>query len=96
MGCSAEITAQGGFGAEIDLDAVNVAVEGMPPEVIAVGETQERLLWVVPPDVHGRGAAHLQRRVHASARSRYNARATVIGRVTAATAVRACATAARS
>ena len=46
MGCSAEITAQGGYGAEIDLDSVNVAVEGMPPEVIAVGETQERLLWV--------------------------------------------------
>ena len=51
MGCSAEITGQGGYGAEIDLDQVNVAVEGMPPEVIAVGETQERLLWVAPPEI---------------------------------------------
>ena len=40
----------GGFGADIDLDRVNVAVDGMPPEVIAVGETQERLIWVVPPE----------------------------------------------
>jgi len=51
MGCSAEICSAGGFGAIIDLDDVNVAVEGMPPEVIAVGETQERLLWVLPPHV---------------------------------------------
>ena len=51
VGCSAEITAPGGYGADIDLDRVNVAVEGMAPEVIAVGETQERLLWVLPPDL---------------------------------------------
>ncbi|MDQ2993077.1 MAG: AIR synthase related protein, partial [Candidatus Eremiobacteraeota bacterium] len=51
MGCSAEICSAGGFGAVIDLDDVNVAVEGMPPEVIAVGETQERLIWVLPPHV---------------------------------------------
>ena len=51
MGCSAEIVSAGGYGARIDLDAVNVAIEGMRPEVIAVGETQERLLWVVPPAV---------------------------------------------
>ena len=51
MGCSAEITSSGGYGADIDLDLVNVAVDGMPPEVIAVGETQERLIWVLPPDI---------------------------------------------
>jgi len=51
MGCSAEICSAGGYGAIIDLDDVNVAVEGMPPEVIAVGETQERLIWVLPPHV---------------------------------------------
>jgi len=51
MGCSAEICSAGGFGAIIDLDDVNVAVEGLPPEVIAVGETQERLIWVLPPHV---------------------------------------------
>ena len=51
MGCSAELCAAGGFGAIIDLDDVNVAVENLPPEVIAVGETQERLCWVLPGDV---------------------------------------------
>ncbi len=51
MGCSAELCSAGGFGAIIDLDDVNVAVDGMPPEVIAIGETQERLLWALPPHV---------------------------------------------
>jgi phosphoribosylformylglycinamidine synthase subunit PurL len=51
MGCSAEICSSGGFGAIIDLDDVNTAIKNMPPEVIAVGETQERLLWVLPGDV---------------------------------------------
>lgn len=51
MGCSAEICSSGGFGAIIDLDDVNTAIKNMPPEVIAVGETQERLLWVLPGEV---------------------------------------------
>jgi phosphoribosylformylglycinamidine synthase II len=51
MGCTAELCASGGFGAIIDLDDVNTAIENMPPEVIAVGETQERLCWILPGDV---------------------------------------------
>ncbi len=51
MGCTAELCAAGGYGAIIDLDDVNVAVQDLPPEVIAVGETQERLAWVLPGDV---------------------------------------------
>jgi phosphoribosylformylglycinamidine synthase II len=51
MGCSAELAAGGGYGAEIDLDRVNVAVENMPAEVLAVGEAQERLLWALPPEI---------------------------------------------
>ena len=51
MGCTAELCGAGGYGAIIDLDDVNVAVENLPPEVIAVGETQERLCWVLPGDV---------------------------------------------
>ncbi|HEV2262839.1 MAG TPA: AIR synthase related protein, partial [Candidatus Rubrimentiphilum sp.] len=50
MGCTAELCAAGGMGAIIDLDDVNVAVAGVPPEVIAVGETQERLCWILPGD----------------------------------------------
>ncbi|HTZ55433.1 MAG TPA: phosphoribosylformylglycinamidine synthase subunit PurL [Candidatus Acidoferrum sp.] len=82
MGCSAEITAAGGYGARIDLDAVNVAVDGMRPEVIAVGETQERLLWAVPPSV-----TPLLLRVYNEEFTlpeiAYNARAVKIGTVTA-------------
>jgi len=51
MGCTAELCSSGGVGAIIDLDDVNVAIAGMNPEVIAVGETQERLCWILPPDV---------------------------------------------
>ncbi len=51
MGCTAELCASGGFGAIVDLDDVNTAFDNMLPEVIAVGETQERLCWVLPGDV---------------------------------------------
>lgn len=51
MGCSAELCSSGGFGAIIDLDDVNTAVKNMPPEVIAIGETQERLCWILPGEV---------------------------------------------
>ncbi len=49
MGCTAELAATGGFGAIVDLDACPTAHDGLPAAVIAVGETQERLAWVVPP-----------------------------------------------
>jgi phosphoribosylformylglycinamidine synthase len=48
-GCSAELCAAGGMGAEVELDRVATAQRDLPPEVIAIGETQERLCWVVPP-----------------------------------------------
>jgi phosphoribosylformylglycinamidine synthase II len=82
VGCSAEITAHGGFGARIDLDKVNVAVEGMAPEVIAVGETQERLLWVVPPEIAPE-VLRIYNEVFTLPGVARNARAAVIGHVTA-------------
>jgi phosphoribosylformylglycinamidine synthase subunit PurL len=82
MGCSAEITSSGGYGAEIDLDLVNVAVEGMAPEVIAVGETQERLLWLLPLDIAG-DVVRIYNEEFTLPEVAYNAKATVIGRVTA-------------
>ena len=51
MGCSAEICSSGGYGADINLDAVNAAVPNLRPEVLAIGETQERLIWVLPPGI---------------------------------------------
>ncbi len=82
LGCSAEITAHGGYGAEIELDRVNLAVDGMPPEVVAVGETQERLLWVLPPDVASE-VVRIYNEEFTLPEVAHNARATVIGRVTA-------------
>ncbi len=82
MGCSAEITSAGGYGADIDLDRVNVAIDNLKPEVIAVGETQERLIWVVPPGV----TSHILRIYNDEftlPEIAHNARATVIGTVTA-------------
>lgn len=48
MGSSSELCSAGGFGATIDVDAVPVAADGLPPFVIACAETQERMLWAVP------------------------------------------------
>jgi phosphoribosylformylglycinamidine synthase subunit PurL len=83
MGCSAEIVSSGGYGARIDLDAVNVALEGMKPEVVAVGETQERLLWAVPPSVTSE-LLRIYNEEFTLPEIAYNARAVKIGTVTAA------------
>jgi phosphoribosylformylglycinamidine synthase len=48
-GCSAELCASGGVGAEVELDRVPVSQPDLPPAVVAIGETQERLCWIVPP-----------------------------------------------
>lgn len=48
MGCTAEIVASGQLGARIDLNKVPLAEPNLPPAVITVGETQERMCWVVP------------------------------------------------
>ena len=45
---TSEIAAAGGFGVTINLDAVNVAIPHLPPEVIACSETQERFCLAVP------------------------------------------------
>jgi phosphoribosylformylglycinamidine synthase II len=81
MGCSAEICAAGGYGATIDLDNVNLAVEGLRPEVIAVGETQERLIWVLPPEITA-DVLRIYNEEYTLPQIAHNARATVIGRVT--------------
>ncbi len=82
MGCSAEIASAGGYGADIDLDKVNVAVANLNPEVIAVGETQERLIWVVPPDVTP-DILRIYNDEFTLPQIAHNARAVVIGKVTA-------------
>lgn len=43
--------AGGSYGAEIDLDKVPTGMVGLMPSVILCSETQERFMWVVPPDL---------------------------------------------
>ncbi|HVA26955.1 MAG TPA: phosphoribosylformylglycinamidine synthase subunit PurL [Candidatus Baltobacteraceae bacterium] len=81
MGCSAEICSAGGYGAIIDLTKVNLAIAGLNPEVIAIGETQERLIWVVPPSVTPE-ILHIYNDVFTLPQIAHNARAVVIGTVT--------------
>lgn len=45
---SVEMVAAAGFGAEIDLNKVHTAYQGLPAHVVACSETQERLMWIVP------------------------------------------------
>ena len=47
---TSEICDAGGCGAAIDLDAVPVAFDDLPSEVIACAETQERFIWAVPKE----------------------------------------------
>ena len=82
MGCSAEICSSGGFGADIQLRSVNVALDGLPPEVIAVGETQERLLWVLPPELTPE-VLRIYNDEYTLPQIARNARAAAIGTVTA-------------
>ena len=53
----------------------------MPPEVIAVGETQERLLWVLPPHATA-DVLRIYNDEYTLPQVAFNARAVVVGRVT--------------
>lgn len=48
---SVELAEAAGFGAEIDLDQVPTSMTDLMPAVVLCAETQERFMWVVPPDL---------------------------------------------
>lgn len=82
MGSSSELCEAGGFGATIDIDAVPVATPGLAPFVIACAETQERMLLAVPPSFTPTVLAIYNERFTLPEVAS-NARAAVIGKVTA-------------
>ncbi len=84
MGCTAEIVASGGFGAIVDLDRCPTSQANLPPAVIAVGETQERLTWVVPPHFTPT-LLQIYNEEFSLPEIAHNAQAAVIGTVTAET-----------
>jgi phosphoribosylformylglycinamidine synthase II len=47
---SVEIAEAAGYGAEIDLEKVPTSMAELHPSVILCSETQERFMWVVPPE----------------------------------------------
>ncbi len=55
---SVEQIASRGFGATVELDKVHVAVSGLPAEVIACAETQERLCFICHPKLTDRILKH--------------------------------------
>ncbi len=48
---SVELAEAGGYGAEIDLDKVPTSMAHLHPSVILCSETQERFMWIVPPEL---------------------------------------------
>jgi phosphoribosylformylglycinamidine synthase len=80
-GCSAELCAAGGVGAEIELDRVATAQRDLPPEVIAIGETQERLCWIVPPSFTPT-LLEIYNDVYSLPRVAHGACAAIVGKVT--------------
>ncbi len=48
MCSTSELCSDANFGADIDLDKVNVSMHNLPPYIIACSETQERFTWICP------------------------------------------------
>ncbi|OGL78225.1 phosphoribosylformylglycinamidine synthase II [Candidatus Uhrbacteria bacterium RIFCSPHIGHO2_12_FULL_54_23] len=78
---SAEMTDAAGCGAEINVDAIPVSMEHLPPEVVLCAETQERFAWIVPPDLAPLVLAHYNER-WALPEVSLGARAAIIGNIT--------------
>lgn len=77
---SVELAEASGFGAEIDLEAVPTSISGLLPAVTLCSETQERFMWVVPPELVETVLEHYNKRF-ALPNVSEGARATVIGKV---------------
>ncbi|PIQ76591.1 phosphoribosylformylglycinamidine synthase subunit PurL [Candidatus Peregrinibacteria bacterium CG10_big_fil_rev_8_21_14_0_10_49_24] len=77
---SVEQIADQGLGATVRLEDVHVALQGLPPEVIACAETQERLCWICHPELTDHIITHYNE-VWDLPSVAENARASVIGKV---------------
>lgn len=77
---SVEIAEAGGYGAEIDLEKVPTSMSHLHPSVILCSETQERFMWVVPPDLVDFILAHYNQ-TFALPDISYGACASVVGKI---------------
>lgn len=78
---SIEMAEAGGYGAEIWLEKVHVAMVNLPPQVILAAETQERFMWVAKRDVAELIVEHYNKK-WALPDVSTGARASIIGQVT--------------
>ncbi len=76
-----EQVARHGLGAQIDLEKVHVAIENLPPSVIACSETQERFTWMCHPSLTRLILDHYNQKWDLPLVAE-NARASLIGQVT--------------
>lgn len=81
---SVELADTSGYGANIDIRKVHTASGDFPDHVILCAETQERYMWVCPPEVSPMILEHYNQRFALPLISR-GARASVIGKITKCT-----------
>jgi phosphoribosylformylglycinamidine synthase len=77
---SVELAEAGGYGAEVDLEKVPVSMQDLLPPVILCSETQERFMWVVPPNLADMILQHYNE-TFALPKVSEGARAAVIGKI---------------
>lgn len=46
-----EMAEAGGYGAEVEVEAIPSSMDNLPPHVLLCSETQERFMWAVPPEL---------------------------------------------
>ena len=69
-----------GFGADIDLEKIHVAMEGLDPSVIACSETQERFAWTCHPELTQIILDHYNKKWELGKVAK-NAKASLVGKV---------------
>lgn len=78
---SIEIAETAGLGAKIYLENVHVSMDDLIPTVILCSETQERYLWVCPPDITPKILQHYNQEFKL-AKTSAGAKAVVVGQIT--------------
>lgn len=78
---SVEMAEAAGLGAEIMIDSIPTSINQLAPHVILCSETQERFMWLVPPDLVETILHHYNERFALPDIS-YGAQAAIIGKIT--------------
>lgn len=81
MCATSELCSDADFGAEIDLDKINVSMKNLPPYIIFCSETQERFTWICPKNFT-KTLLKIYNEDFALSTIAENAKAVVIGKVT--------------